>query len=89
MLYMLHDTYPRQNVENVGLRIMACFAYDTKHRVPGTIVRNDKERPSLTILRLDDGRTVLGTECSWKHMTPEEIQEYPEPTTIKPRMSMR
>lgn len=31
----------------------------------GTIVRDDAEEPHVTIIKLDDGRYVLATECQF------------------------
>jgi hypothetical protein len=33
--------------------------------VLGTVVRDDREEPWVTIIRLDDGRHVLATECQY------------------------
>ena len=40
------------------------------HVFDGTIVREDREPPYLTIIRLDNGQHVLDTECVWftEHM---------------------
>lgn len=42
-----------------------CFRYDTSVLIDGIIVRDDAEPPGLTIIRLDDGRYVLSTECQY------------------------
>jgi len=59
-----HDTFPRQG-DLVGRRTDVCFLYDTSHVISGTIVRDDREEPFVTIIRLDDGRYVLATECMY------------------------
>lgn len=53
----------------VGKRCEVCFHYDTQNRIGGTVVRDDREEPHLCIIRLDDGRHVLATEC--QHTQPE------------------
>lgn len=47
----------------LGLRTLVCFDYDTANSIKGTIVRDDAEAPWIGIIRLDDGRYVLDTEC--------------------------
>lgn len=54
--------WPKQG-DYLGRRCRVCFKYDTSQEVMGTIVRDDAEEPCLTIIRLDDGRVVLATEC--------------------------
>jgi hypothetical protein len=58
------DTYPAQGDYN-GRRVQVCYNYDTARTVDGTVIRDDKTAPWLTIIRTDDGRTVLSTECQW------------------------
>jgi tRNA A37 threonylcarbamoyladenosine synthetase subunit TsaC/SUA5/YrdC len=46
------------------------FNYDTTNIVFGTIIRDDTECSSegnklVTIIKLDDGRVVLDTECQY------------------------
>jgi hypothetical protein len=47
----------------LGKRCSVCFHYDTQNQIGGTVVRCDREEPGLCIIRLDDGRVVLATEC--------------------------
>lgn len=47
----------------VGMRTQVCFDYDTANTILGTLVREDVEEPGIAIIRLDDGRHVLTTEC--------------------------
>ena len=58
------DSFPRQS-GNIGSRVQVCFHYDTSRTCNGTIVRSDAEDPWRTIIRLDDGRHVLATECQY------------------------
>jgi hypothetical protein len=63
-----YESYPRQS-DKVGLRTKVCFKYDTTHKIGGYVVRDDLEDPYRTIIKLDDGRYVLTTECQY---TPPE-----------------
>lgn len=56
------DHFPKQGSWQ-GLRTKVCFRYDTSRIIMGTVVRDDAEAPWKTIIRLDDGRFVLSTEC--------------------------
>lgn len=56
------DGFPGQGILK-GKRTSVCFHYDTSKRFNGTIVRDDVEAPFVTIIKLDDGRFVLSTEC--------------------------
>jgi hypothetical protein len=49
----------------LGKRVEVCFHYDTDNMMFGTIIRNDMENPWVTIIKLDDDRIVLTTECQW------------------------
>jgi hypothetical protein len=63
-----YDKFPKQNKEgdfSVGSKVRVCFHYDTSKICMGTIVRDDLEEPCITIIRLDDGRYVLSTECQY------------------------
>lgn len=66
--------FPRSG-DYLGKQVNVCFHYDTSKTVVGTIVRDDVSPPFVTIIRLDDGRYVLGTECMYtvqKNCTEEE-----------------
>jgi hypothetical protein len=66
------DKFPKQG-DWVGKRVDVCFRYDSTRTIGGTIVREDEEAPGLCIIRLDDGRHVLTTEC--QHSAPREGSE--------------
>jgi hypothetical protein len=59
------DGFPKQS-DRIGARVEVCFHYDTSMTVNGTIIRDDMEEPWETIIRLDDGRHVLTTECQYR-----------------------
>jgi hypothetical protein len=61
---VLFDGFPRQG-DQLHKRTRVCFNYDTSNTIPGTIVRDDREEPFLTLIRLDDGRYVSSTECQY------------------------
>jgi hypothetical protein len=46
----------------LGLRTKVIFHYGGPELM-GTIVRDDFEEPWRTIIKLDDGRYILGSEC--------------------------
>lgn len=48
-----------------GKRVSVCFNYDTSFQLKGRIVRDDAESPFRTIIQLDNGRVILGTECQF------------------------
>ena len=69
-----YNTFPKQKGKDyrfpgmaVGAKVKVCFHYDTNHCVRGRIVRDDLEEPFETIIRLDDGRYVRGTECQFSY----------------------
>lgn len=59
------NTFPIQGLL-AGLRVNVCFNYDTENSIQGTLVRDDAEDPFVQIIRLDDGRFVLTTECQYQ-----------------------
>jgi hypothetical protein len=58
------DAFPNQG-RHLGRRAMVVFNYDTSRQFPGTIVRDDNESPWVGIIKLDDGRHVLMSECQY------------------------
>ena len=61
------DKFPRQSTgfAGVGKRVEVCFHYDSSRTICGVIVRSDEEEPGRAIIKLDDDRYVLTTECMW------------------------
>lgn len=59
--------FPKQS-EYVNRRAKVCFHYDTSKQLNGTIIRDDREEPFETLIRLDDGRVIRGTECQFSTM---------------------
>ena len=57
-------SFPKQGA-HVGARVRVVFQYDTTLYMTGTILRDDAEAPFRTIIKLDDGRLVLSTECQY------------------------
>jgi hypothetical protein len=64
-----YERFPKQG-DWLGKRVDVCFHYDSSRTIGGTIVREDEEAPWLCIIRLDDGRHVLTTEC--QHTMPRD-----------------
>ena len=60
-----YDEFPTQG-KFLGLRCEVCFDYDTTKTVSGEIVRDDREAPGRMIIKLDDGRFLLSTECQYR-----------------------
>lgn len=58
------DRYPRQS-DDLYSRVEVYFFFDVSRKIGGTIIRDDMEDPGETIIRLDDGRVVRGTECQY------------------------
>jgi hypothetical protein len=56
-------TFPKQG-DYLGKRTRVLFHYRAPE-LRGTIVRDDREQPFRTIIRLDDGRYVLADECQY------------------------
>ena len=70
-----YDKFPRQSDKDnkypeyaVGAMVKVYFHYDTSKYCMGTVVRDDIEEPYVTIIRLDDGRYILGTECQFQYV---------------------
>ena len=61
--------FPKQS-EYVNRRCEVCFKYDTSVTIPGTVIRDDREEPFETLIKLDDGRVVRATECQYSHYRP-------------------
>ena len=57
--------FPRQS-EYVNTGALVVFHYEIEHQHTCVIVRDDIDDPWETIIRLSDGRHVLGTECQWR-----------------------
>lgn len=63
-----YNRYPKQYTDSIGIgaRVAVRYHYDTdKEPQLGTIVRCDAESPSRTIIKLDNGRFLLATECQF------------------------
>lgn len=59
-----HNTFPTQT-DKVGRPVRVLIHYDTINVLRGTIVRDDATDPFQTIIKLDDGRIILATECQY------------------------
>ena len=65
-------TFPRQS-EYVNRRCEICFHFDRSVRFFGTIIRDDREDPFETLIKLDDGRTIRATECQYSIKGPDVV----------------
>lgn len=61
---VVNANFPVQG-DYLGRRVKVCFNHDLRNSILGTIVRDDITGPGLTIINLDDGRSVLSTECQY------------------------
>lgn len=59
-----YDEWPKQGA-NLGREVRVCFRYDASRTLRGTVIRDDIEEPFRTIIRLDDGRVLLASECQF------------------------
>lgn len=59
------ERWPKQGT-HWGKRVRVCFKYDTSKTLLGLVVRDDAEEPGRIIIKLDDGRHVLSTECQYQ-----------------------
>lgn len=58
------SSWPKQG-NMLGEHVSVSFARETSTLFAGLVVRDDIEDPFRTIIQLDDGRFVLGSECQW------------------------
>ena len=56
--------FPKQS-KYVNRRCNVCFHYDTTTWIMGTVIRDDREEPGETLIRLDDGRVIRAVECQY------------------------
>jgi hypothetical protein len=68
-----HESFPTQ--QRVGQRVRVYFHYNTEHAIGGVIVRDDREEPYETLIRLADGRIVRGAECQYSIVSAEYTDE--------------
>lgn len=60
-----YDSFPKQG-KHLRKEVEVCFHYDTSRVVRGEVVRDDIESPNITIIRLEDDRYILSTECQYR-----------------------
>jgi hypothetical protein len=61
------STFPKQS-DWQGKQVKVVFHHDTSKQIEGVLLRDDLEEPFRTVIHLDDGRVVLGTECQYQPM---------------------
>lgn len=82
------NNFPKQytTVENsmggIGRKVEVCFNYEANKTIPGVIIRDDKELPFRMLIRLHDGRIVLGTECQYRAL-PDTDEKVIKQFTLK------
>lgn len=60
-----YDKFPKQG-SWLSQHVNVCFNYDTSKIWNGIIVRDDREEPFLTIIKLDNGNYIMSTECQFQ-----------------------
>lgn len=75
-----YDKFPIQADENykyphLGKRVEVCYHYDTNKKHLGIIVRDDREEPFETIIKLDNGRYLRATECQFSYLNKESTDD--------------
>ena len=58
------DKWPEQGTY-FGKNVKVCFHFNTLQTIDGVVVRDDVEEPYVMIIKLEDGRFVLSTECQY------------------------
>lgn len=56
--------YPKQG-NDIGKRVIITYNHDWTIFEHGIIIRDDIEEPFMTVIKLDDDRVLLGTECQY------------------------
>ena len=59
------DRFPKQGSWLVA-HVEVCFKFDTSRTIKGVVVRDDRQDPYRTIIKLGDGRYLLSTECQFQ-----------------------
>ena len=59
------DVFPKQG-NLLSKAVEVCFDYYTARNLRGKIVRDDIEEPYLTIIELENGKYIMGTECQYR-----------------------
>lgn len=59
------ERFPKQG-PHWGKQVRVCFNYDTSRTMLGLVVRDDAEEPGRMIIKLEDGRHVLSSECQYQ-----------------------
>ena len=60
-----YDKFPKQS-NKVGKRVLVTYHYELKDFHLGTVIRDDTEEPHVMIIKLDNGNTILSTECQYR-----------------------
>lgn len=62
--YINYTFYPEQATD-LGRKVKVCYYFDSSKVHYGTIIRSDVSEPYLTIIKLDNGRVLLASECQY------------------------
>ena len=61
------DKFPAQG-DWLVKKVRVCFNHDTSRTITGIVVRDDTEEHGRMIIKLEDERYILSTECQFKHI---------------------
>lgn len=64
--YLGVEKYPKQDPLLIDKKVVVMLAFDSKRPLRGRVLRADAELPREVVIKLDDDRIVLGSECSYK-----------------------
>jgi hypothetical protein len=59
------EKYPKQGAY-LNTRVRVCFNFNASETFLGVVIRDDAEAPGRMIIKLDNGRVLLATECQWQ-----------------------
>jgi hypothetical protein len=64
--YIGKGKYPSQNSDLHHKTVVVMLEYDSREPLRGEVLRADDAAPHEVVIKLDDGRIVLGSECTFK-----------------------
>ena len=73
---LAYDRIPAQGTHR-GERVEVLFNYDANSPLYGEIIRDDIEQPFKTVILLDDGFPIMGTECQYRPQS-LSLSRFPE-----------
>jgi hypothetical protein len=62
--FINYEKYPNQG-NLLNCRVRVCYEFDSSKVHEGVVIRDDLGRPGLTIIKLDNDRVLLSSECQF------------------------